>query len=962
MNNTPKEFIKGKIPQPIKEKKPFQYNGLPGEIALGGLMAYDILTPQQKDKRKYLRPEDLPSYNEHPYGTGSQAIAKKGATLKGKAKYSKKDSFPIPPNQPSMVMPIGGTIPGLTGSFYGRVPASEEMKKGGWIAGAVNPEHKGYCTPMTKSTCTGHRKAFAKRAKAHFKEDGGVVEYPDGGVIPLPKIAPILSPSLNVQWDGGVPTINLNKQLGKKTALNLNATPSQQGAQFGVGVVRSFDQGGGLSRAEDYGSKKKPYPSVASGSFAGGGRSYPIPTHADAIDALRLAGLHGREDVKAKVYKKYPDLKKAMGGQMTYENGGGLQTHAGGQTELRSYNPFDGGTFQFNGQSHDQGGIDISFQGKPAEVEGQETANIDQQGNLKIMGNMYIPGTKMKYKTMSKKLSDKENKAQGFIDKGLTLIQTANPEDPFERLSFNSGAAMMKGGMKKQEELASLKQHLGDMQQAHLEMVQPMKTNVGKYGTAIYAAKGATIDPTKPWNYGKANVKNMDPKILDFLTRLQNKGISGDVGSGYRPGAITKSGHKSRHGANQALDIMPSLGNQSYQTILKDPELVKYLMDNNLTMINEYDPNVSKLTQSGTPTPHLHIGRDQGTNLANQFRKDATTLYPDMFKGQNVKTDYPAPQLTSLPGDNYNNNVAPGWAPPPFTPIDIKTNSPFVPKTVQGTQDNYDFVNPKPHPKPSNARGLNPTQLLGEGYAIATNQQEPVKAQLYNPDLYQPYQVSFQDRLNENTAQLKGIEKQIGDNPTALSTLAGQQYEANSSVLGDEFRTNQQIANDITNKNVSLLNEAKHTNLGILDQQYVRQAQAKSNTKSINQDALNSISSKLLQKEASNNALRVYENLYPDYAFNKNTGQANYYGPDAGERIQGMIDNAGNIIGGGTANGADRSQVSTKVGNTTTTNYYDNPLDTYIKQQKVLSEKLNPPALQGVNLQKYYSTYNKKRK
>lgn len=67
---------------------------------------------------------------------------------------------------------------------------------------------------------------------------------------------------------------------------------------------------GGLSRDKDYGSKKKPYPNVAKKDFAGGHRSYPIPTKADAVDALRLAGLHGRSDVKAKVYNKYPELRK----------------------------------------------------------------------------------------------------------------------------------------------------------------------------------------------------------------------------------------------------------------------------------------------------------------------------------------------------------------------------------------------------------------------------------------------------------------------------------------------------------------------------------------------------------------------------------------------------------------------------------------------------------------------------
>lgn len=71
---------------------------------------------------------------------------------------------------------------------------------------------------------------------------------------------------------------------------------------------------GGLT-SKDRDSSKHPYPSVSSKDFAGGGRSYPISTKADAIDALRLAGLHGRNDVRSKVYNKYPSLRpKALGG------------------------------------------------------------------------------------------------------------------------------------------------------------------------------------------------------------------------------------------------------------------------------------------------------------------------------------------------------------------------------------------------------------------------------------------------------------------------------------------------------------------------------------------------------------------------------------------------------------------------------------------------------------------------
>lgn len=102
---------------------------------------------------------------------------------------------------------------------------------------------------------------------------------------------------------GENPTKVFNQQENFKDRNNINDDGTKKKAM------------GGLSRKDDYGSSKKPYPKVKSKDFAGSHRSYPIPTEADAKDALRLAGLHGRSDVKAKVYRKYPNLrKKAKGG------------------------------------------------------------------------------------------------------------------------------------------------------------------------------------------------------------------------------------------------------------------------------------------------------------------------------------------------------------------------------------------------------------------------------------------------------------------------------------------------------------------------------------------------------------------------------------------------------------------------------------------------------------------------
>ena len=45
-----------------------------------------------------------------------------------------------------------------------------------WIGKAVNPKHKGYCTPMTKSTCTPPRKALAKRFKKGLENENHRVQ------------------------------------------------------------------------------------------------------------------------------------------------------------------------------------------------------------------------------------------------------------------------------------------------------------------------------------------------------------------------------------------------------------------------------------------------------------------------------------------------------------------------------------------------------------------------------------------------------------------------------------------------------------------------------------------------------------------------------------------------------------------------------------------------------------------
>src|ERR1700749_4138386 len=185
-------------------------------------------------------------------------------------------------------------------------------------------------------------------------------------------------------------------------------------AQYGIPTGGQAKNGGGLDRDEDYGSASKPYPSVSSGNFAGGGRSYPIPTKADAIDALRLAGLHGRDDVKAKVYAKYPELKKAQLGGYT-GNKSGQKTPAGHSDAFPAT-----ADYQFQDYLNDLSGKGFKYEGitNPAEFQ-QALYDYQLKNNPDAIKKMWGEGMHNKGMAQAKQLGlvdDKGNFKKGVLD------------------------------------------------------------------------------------------------------------------------------------------------------------------------------------------------------------------------------------------------------------------------------------------------------------------------------------------------------------------------------------------------------------------------------------------------------------------------------------------------------------------------------------------------------------------
>lgn len=197
--------------------------------------------------------------------------------------------------------------------------------------------------------------------------------------------------------------------------------------------------------------------------------------------------------------------------------------------------------------------------------------------------------------------------------------------------------------------------------------------------------------------------------------------------------------------------------------------------------------------------------------------------------------------------------------------------------------------NVAPWLRPRTRLPLDYEQLYPEYLAMATNQLEPVQAQTYQPMLDTPMDISLNDQLNAIDSQSRAAIRAAGNNPSAQAMIMSQSLEAKNKVLGEQTRINMGNKMETYNRNRALLNDAQLRNLQILDQQYVRQAQARSNTKAQALEAMKSIAAKTAQNKLENKTLNVYENMY-NYRFSPSGVAYNLNDP-----YQFNIPNVGNI-------------------------------------------------------------------
>lgn len=316
---------------------------------------------------------------------------------------------------------VGGPIGAIVGGVAGLGSAI-----GGWLGG--NRKAKRKARRLNREAREANERAlssFETRANtidaqndfnilANFSAYGGPLESGSGAI--------------GYEFDNRY--LN-NQEMSAIAKQRLTSLPNSFQALPEMNTYNAFAEGGGLSREKNYGSKKKPYPSVPSGDFAGPHRSYPIPTKADARDALRLAGLHGNKSVRRKVLAKYPSLKAF---------GGWLNTQGGDFT--------NGVTFIDEGGSHEEN----PYQGIQIGVDPEGAPNLVEQGE--VVYDDYVFSDRMEIPDDIRK----EYKLRGkTFAKAAKSAQRESEERPNDPLSTKGLQAAMERIAEAQEEVRNRK-------------------------------------------------------------------------------------------------------------------------------------------------------------------------------------------------------------------------------------------------------------------------------------------------------------------------------------------------------------------------------------------------------------------------------------------------------------------------------------------------------------------------
>jgi hypothetical protein len=787
-----------------------------------------LSSPVDIEKREYVRPEDViiqPEQMFPSYGVGTNVLAQDGAMIGGNPTeimntfapntiYTDMGYEPLNDSDRLKAYYHGGKMSkAQDGGMFSDIG---DFFKGGEDSKFAEFMNQGGGEALTNLTSQVGSGGYGPTGGNVI---GGEVGSLAGSLLPIPGgkfIGKALGSTIGGLFDKSGKQIMANRQ-----ATNQNISDITY-SKAGVGLQNQYG-----SFMEDGGYVSHDWTPQVIATF-GEHKLKDLLQPPNDADMLRAGG-HLRSYT--------PPSERAMyTGREQFAMGGDLKVYRG-EAETMSYNPYlpDGGeTIMFRGPSHENGGMPIEYGSSPVEVEGGEPAVKLQDGgtgedNMVVFGNLQIPNQFLseiedpkakgkKFKNYVADLSKIEARQNKIIDKSSNTLDNLEVNTPFDKLELDTMNANLIGANMKLKEIAEKKQNAAAVQSAINDTAE--EYNV----VADDLARGKIkMDKSKS---GKA-------KYGAAIEQAQ---------TGTQKAPITRAVNADDYFYLQGLY-------DAAKKAKKGPAVKKFQEE-----YSRINPGFAEQVLGEYPTTNYGKAKSlKATDLASNYDSifgPRTERYMSALTLDRVKT--PPLQVNPPIITTLNKPFPKGITPTTTTEETTKGKFPWMSLANQA----IDYL------RPSDAEGLDPNQLQGEFYALTNNQLEPVQAQRYNPQLFNPYDISLQDQLNANQSTYNANLRLASGNPEALALLAAQKYAADRGVLGEQFRANQANKAGVYNQNIQTMNDAQLKNLNILDQQYVRQAQAKSNTKATTQGALNSISSKIAQNKLDNRTLATYENLY----------------------------------------------------------------------------------------------------
>jgi hypothetical protein len=821
----------------------------------------------QDPKRKYVRPEDAlvqPGQLGNPYGSGTNFLAENGTRIGG---------------NPTEIQNMYN--PGDMYTDLGFEPLGETLKQFKHGGGMHKAELGDY---------------FQDSGQAQIGSAVGGAAAAAFGL--PPELGQFAGRALGNVF-GGAKQANELKAEQSKAAMNNAQLAFSQSNQFGANLKNGGDVGDEykwvshtwqpqtITKFGEYNVKDLLKPPHDADMLRSGGHlkdEYYTPPSAEAM-------FTGRPELEP--------LTMEHGGQMAM--GGDLEVIEGGKAETISYNPFlpDGGeTVMFKGRSHDNGGIPINFGENGVEVEGGEPAvklqNGGEENNMVVFGAIDInedianlmkdpeaKGKKMKHYVAD--IAKNDAKQLKIIDKATDIINNANNNSAAGHLELITANLMKKGAEDYQKMNAKKIQEAGIVQNAILDTASELGVKSDEL------AKGKLI-------------KEKDPRMMakngkELKMAQRGRGLSPIDDAGRTMVANMKPGDEMFYGdrtyvteRGQLPLFARMLGAKPKPLTFNEPLTTSLTFGTPYSQASPFMAPSSTAQVESMPVVSAPVSstntKGKTTNVGNKSGK--TTTSKGLSKASTAYVPPTAVNLTDNRGPNYNwmTDSTPfprptgiSAMPESVAPLNVTNTSEafasspeektFAGKALQFLGKGVDKYGPtllsnlSPFLRPSNANEALPAdQLYPEYFAMATNQLEPVQAQTFQPMLDTPMDISLNDQLAAIDAQSRALLRQVGNNPSVLANIAAQTLQAKNQVLGEQTRINTANKMQTYDKNRALLNDAQLRNLQILDQQYVRQAQAKSNTREQTFNALSSIAAKTAQQRAANRKLAVMENMY----------------------------------------------------------------------------------------------------